>query len=299
MHIQSPTERQIPEVVAISRLCYPERSEDARHWTTADPARYFIATADDGSVAGYGCLRPDLPRFPEQPRFRLHLGVRPDLRGRGIGRQLYDVLTAAMERLHATHARARVRHDATDALAFLERRGFTEMQRMVHLGLNVGEDTPVYSPPPGIEITTMAEARDHLEAVHELQNACFADIPTSDPTPLPTFADFERSLADPRLLFDAFFLARAGDRYVGLSYVGRADGDPTVMEQRMTGTHPEFRRRGIALALKARTVAYARQHGYRRIVTATNAVNTGMLAVNHALGFGHLYTEVRLGKEVG
>ncbi|HWI60404.1 MAG TPA: GNAT family N-acetyltransferase [Symbiobacteriaceae bacterium] len=85
MPIRSPAERNIAEVVAISQACYPERPEDPRHWAAADPTRYFVAIEHDGSVTGYGAIRPDLPRFPDLPKYRLHLGVRPDRRGQGIG----------------------------------------------------------------------------------------------------------------------------------------------------------------------------------------------------------------------
>ncbi len=49
--------------------------------------------------------------------------------------------------------------------------------------------------------------------------------------------------------------------------------------------HPDHRRRGIALALKLRAVEHARARGYRAIKTHSNAINTGMLALNTALGF--------------
>lgn len=248
-------------------------------------------------MVGYGCLKPDLPRQPEVPQYRLHLGVRRDCRGRSIGGRLYETLYEALVSLRATNVWTRVRHTETETLAFLDRRGFVDKQRSVRLSLDVPGRVPEVSPPPGTVITTLKQELeqnpDCWPALHELLNICYADIPTANPTPLPTFEDFERDMQDPALLFDGFFLAKAGERYVGLSFLSTT-GDPTTLGQRMTGTHPDFRRRGIAMALKACTLQYARDHGYRRIITATNALNTGMLAVNQALGFQHWYTEVRL-----
>lgn len=294
--LRTPTPEDIEAVVAISREAYPESPENPKHWLEPDARRYYVAV-QDGEVVGYGCLKPDLPRQPEVPQYRLHLGVRRDRRGRSIGGRLYETLYESLVSLGATNVWARVRHTETETLAFLERRGFVDKQRSVRLALDVPETVPEVSMPAGIQITTLNEELErHPDcwlAIHELLNLCYADIPTANPTPPPTFAEFQRDMRDPALLFDGFFLAKAGERYVGLSYLATA-GSPTTLGQRMTGTHPDFRRRGIAVALKGRTIQYAREHGFQRIITATNALNTGMLAVNQALGFEHWYTEVRL-----
>jgi mycothiol synthase len=172
-----------------------------------------------------------------------------------------------------------------------------DKQRSVRLALDVPASVPEVSLLPGVHITTLKDELDRNPAcwptLHELLNLCYADIPTANPTPSVTFEEFERDMRDPALLFDGFFLAKAEERYVGLSFLATA-GSPATLGQRVTGTHPEFRRRGIAMALKVHTMHYAIQHGYKRIITATNALNTGMLAVNQALGFEHWYTECRL-----
>ncbi|MDF2627384.1 MAG: GCN5-related N-acetyltransferase [Symbiobacteriaceae bacterium] len=301
--IRTPRPEDIEAVVAISREGYPERSEDPKHWQDPDPRRYFVAE-EDGEVVGYGCLRPDLPRQPEVPQYRLHLGVRPDRRGRSIGGRLYDHLYEALVSLRAENVWTRVRHTEFDTLAFLERRGFMDRQRQIYLTLEVAASVPQASPPQGIVITTLkdelAAHPDCYRAIHDLQNLCFADIPTANPTPLPSFDDFQKSMQDPALLFDGYFLAKAGERFVGLSYLAREGGGaPTTLSQRLTGTHPDFRRRGIAMALKACTLRYAREHGCRRIITRTNALNTGMLAVNRAMGFAHWYTDIQLHRPIG
>lgn len=294
--IRTPRPQDTEAVVAISREGYPESPENPKHWQEPDARHYFVAE-EDGEVVGYGCLKPDLPRQPEVPQYRLSLGVRRDRRGRSIGGRLYEHLFEAAVSLRATSMWARVRQTESEALAFLERRGFADKQRSVRLALDVPARPPEVAPPPGIHITTLKaelERRpDCWPDIHELLNTCYADIPTANPTSPPTFEDFQRDMRDPAILFDGFFLAKAGERYVGLSYLATA-GSPTTLGQRMTGTHPDFRRRGIAMALKACTMQYAREHGYQRIITATHALNTGMLAVNQALGFQHWYTEIRL-----
>lgn len=52
-----------------------------------------------------------------------------------------------------------------------------------------------------------------------------------------------------------------------------------------TGVLPRLQGRGLGRLMKAWQVAWARQHGYRRIVTNHRAGNTGIIAMNKAFGF--------------
>jgi RimJ/RimL family protein N-acetyltransferase len=60
----------------------------------------------------------------------------------------------------------------------------------------------------------------------------------------------------------------------------------------MTATLPEFRRRGLSVAVKLASARWAAANGYERIVTENDAENEGMLAVNRRLGYRHLYDQV-------
>ena len=59
-----------------------------------------------------------------------------------------------------------------------------------------------------------------------------------------------------------------------------------------TAVRAEARGQGIATALKARTLQYARRHGYREILTST--ANPAMRRVNEKLGFHAGLAEVRV-----
>jgi mycothiol synthase len=47
----------------------------------------------------------------------------------------------------------------------------------------------------------------------------------------------------------------------------------------------DFRRKGIALGLKVRGIAFAQQHGYETIITRGNPANAPITALNTRLGF--------------
>ena len=84
---------------------------------------------------------------------------------------------------------------------------------------------------------------------------------------------------------EANFLALDGARLVGVSRVGRRATEPEVLNQDFTGTDPDYQGRGIALALKLRTVEYAQTHGFREIWTQNDTLNVPMLRINERLGF--------------
>ena len=95
---------------------------------------------------------------------------------------------------------------------------------------------------------------------------------------------------------EAFFLARIEAECVGLSFLGPEEVAGEV-RQGDTLVHPSWRRRGIATALKVRTVEWARAQGYTAILTNT-ANAGGMLAINLSLGFERLEGEVRLARDL-
>jgi len=76
-----------------------------------------------------------------------------------------------------------------------------------------------------------------------------------------------------------------GQRYVAESYLHASPAEPGVLRQVITGVRREYRGRGLALALKLETIAFAQCHGYTEIRTGVESNNPGMLAINARLGF--------------
>ena len=185
----------------------------------------------------------------------------------------------------------------TESIAFLTRRGFVEVQRGFESRLDVaafdfarfaGAEERVAG--RGIILTTLAAERqrdpDALRKAYELQQACGRDVPAVGEVTETSFEMFLAHDVDrPTALLDAFFLARDGDRYVGLSAMQRRLAQPGVLSQHLTGVRREYRGRGIAMALKLQTVKYAQTHGYREIRTGNDARNRPMLRINEAMGF--------------
>ena len=61
--------------------------------------------------------------------------------------------------------------------------------------------------------------------------------------------------------------------------------DAGVLRQGWTGVRPAFWRQGIATALKALGIAYARAHGYRQIVPEPRTANAASIGMSKKVGF--------------
>jgi mycothiol synthase len=53
----------------------------------------------------------------------------------------------------------------------------------------------------------------------------------------------------------------------------------------LTAVRRAYRRRGIALALKVRSLEFGKANGYSSVQTENESNNRGMLAINDELGF--------------
>lgn len=232
--------------------------------------------------------------------------VDPAHRRRGIGAYLYDRVSRAAGEIGFGSIWTRVPAAHETSLDFLRRRGFAERERSWEsvLDLSSARPAPVPRPGPprkdaGIEYTTWARERPRApglaEAVLELTNAVAAEIPRPGGPARFSGPQFRAwVLENPSVPAEAIFLARDRDRYVGLTYGQRVDGDPQSLLQQFTGVRREYRGRGIGTDLKLRLIDYARGEGIVRMRTFNDGRNNPILRVNRRLGFRRVATWVFL-----
>jgi GNAT superfamily N-acetyltransferase len=227
-------------------------------------------------------------------KFWLSITVHPERRRQGIGGHAYDHLLAALEEFEPLSVSCPVKGDREEAIRFLQKRGFQEVMRDWESRL----DVTAFDPAPfagaqervrnqGIEIRTLRELEadpDHDRKIYELEQALNEDVPSVDPVTAISYEQFLAWMNSPNLLPDGYFVAVHGDRYIGISHLWNRQGSDDL-ETGLTGVLREYRRRGIALALKLCAIEYARAHGRRVIRTENNTGNRGMLAINERLGF--------------
>jgi GNAT superfamily N-acetyltransferase len=293
-----------PALVAVGKASYPdygETVEEWRHWDkTWDHSKYFklrLVAEDAGRIVGYGVVNHMRWAFVPT-KYRVDITVLPKDRRRGHGTALYDDLAAAVAERGARVIAASAKESMADGVRFLTKRGYREVKRdwESRLFMN-GFDSGRFATADGrvtkqgIRIVALADEMQRdtaaLQKAFELNEDCRMDIPSVDPPTRHTFDEFRGDDIDaPNALLDAFFIAIDKDgRYLGVSNMFRSLENPTFLWQGITGVRRDARGRGIAMALKLRTVQYAIDRGIEHIKTWNDVHNKPMLSINEALGF--------------
>lgn len=260
----------------------PDRAGQCRH-----------VEVDGDELVAYGCVWRR-----KQAIFGLDILVHPQWRGRGLAGRLIDRLFEDLAAHGATAVEARVDANHTDALAFIVRRGFVEINRLERVRLDLDRAKIAEPTVEGVDIATLEEMRD-AEGVSELNallTAAFRErslryLEPFTETPLEDLVDdLDAAVAG------GCFVARVGADVVGFS--GLVQGrEPGTLVSFMTAVRPDHQRRGLATALKQRAIAYAKQNGYRAILAVSP--NAAMQALHDKLGFlRHAPTEIRMGRRL-
>jgi GNAT superfamily N-acetyltransferase len=227
--------------------------------------------------------------------------VLPEYQRQGIGTELYQRLERFWRESGVPRLRVEVSENRESGLEFVKRLGFQEHHRIFESKLDVTKfdfdsvrDPLLHLKSEEIVLTTLddeikndsfVKAYPAIKRAFEICNHCAVDIPSPDPpNPLSLETFLALTIESPMALLSGLQLAKHGERYVGISILAKSPKE-NELNQRLTGVHREYRKRGIALALKLQGIRFAQAQGARFIRTNNDTINTGMLAINRALGF--------------
>lgn len=264
--------RSIRMAVVPNERC-PSAAELLR---TASPEKLFLLAALEGRVAGCGVAdRSDFGGLGMvAPR------VLPEARRRGVGTALLVALADHAASLGFEAARATV--EDAGSLAFARRFGFSETGREVEQVRTVEVGEPHPDPIPGVELVSLGDRPELATRVYdELAADALRDIPI-EPRLEISAEDWEREwITWP----EGVFVALAGDEIVGYTALEPDDDVPWRAGHSVTAVRRDWRRRGVASALKQEAIAFASARGVRELYTWTQDVNAGMRQVNERLGY--------------
>lgn len=269
------TDADIEAWIHVRRVVLPDESAGtvADQRARESEERLLLLAELDGELAGSGYAdRSDI-----RHRFGLAARVLPDLRRRGVGSELLRELAAHATRCDVGEGSALVEDDGSRA--FAERFGFQETDRQVEQVKVLGHEPPP-DLPKGIEVTTVAERPELLRETYELARVGFADLATDGPVEV-SLKDW---LLDEATLPGGSFVAFSSGEIVGYSGLLGHD-NPGTAEDGLTVVRRDWRRRGLALALKRLELVWAAENGVREVVTWTQRRNEGMRRLNERLGY--------------
>ena len=210
------------------------------------------------------------------------IAVVPERRRRGIGSLILADLSERARALGKDQIQFEVKQIDEESRTFLERRGFECVggEEAVVLDLD-GIEAPAVDPPPGVRIVSRVEEPDLLEGMYAIGVQADEDIPGSDG--VMTFEQWKASEIDkPSRRPELCFIALTGDEVIGYAAL-MVFGDEA--HHGLTATRRDWRRRGVASALKRAEIAAAKNAGFKRLTTESEERNEPMRKLNEKLGF--------------
>jgi GNAT superfamily N-acetyltransferase len=223
----------------------------------------------------------------------LWVGVLPAYRRQGIGARLFELAAEHVGAHGARRLESTYREHEPEGGAFAERLGFRETRREQYWALDV--DSAVIADvqrPDSTTVVRLRDVRDRERELFDLYDAAERDMPDDHVHAIPYEDWLSGELGNPELDLDFSAVVLVGDRPASFAWL-ISDREGRRAGNEMTGTAPEFRRRGLARLAKEATIRWAADAGIRTIVTSNDTTNADMLSLNEHLGYRP--TVVRIG----
>jgi GNAT superfamily N-acetyltransferase len=278
-------ERDATDVVALLHESDPLLILSAESWlhrlqTVPERARQRMWGAElDGQVVGYAF--GFLNFFTHGSTTALgRVVVGSAHRRRGIGTALHDRLVdhaAALSAGSILHSFV----ENADGVAFATRLGYHEARAEQESVLD--PRTVSELPPPTLDIRPLRAADP--QDVYLVDMTATRDVPLVEQVDEVPYGEWEdHVLRHPHLSADGSFLAYVDGEPAAVSIL-LADDASRRTANMFTGTLPRFRGRGLALAVKLASIAWANERGMVSMATTNDERNAPMLAINRRLGY--------------
>ena len=282
--LQNPGDTE--QVVGIYNLVYPDDPisvEDFVSWGKQARERIDLAADEGGRIVGGARAFLDSQR----PNPWVHIYVAPEERRKGAGAALFAAASRWAGSKGHTAFEAWVREDAAGSIAFATGLGFEETGREYGLTLDLAEiDAPAVEAPPGIELTTWAERPELAQGLHEVYGEAMVDVPGEEDAGVASFEEWlQKDMRSAGDRADATFVALAGDEVVGYAKFAFSGAQPTTAHHDLTGVKRAWRGRGIARALKAMQIRWAKENGYEEVRTRNEERNLPIKKLNDRFGY--------------
>ncbi|HEY5437937.1 MAG TPA: GNAT family N-acetyltransferase, partial [Acidimicrobiales bacterium] len=247
-----PDEPLLLEQLLVRRAAEPERRE-------------LIALSND-DVAAIGTIGPK--GSPTDLAYGF-IGVRNDWKQCGADLVLLSQLRQIAGELGRSRLELWAREDDGPFIALLQENGFHEVAREGGLARDIpGAPLEALSLPRGFELRRVAERSEFGAGAYEVAEQSWRDIPGE--------TGIERREAWLRLhveqAADGAVVVLHEERVVGFAGLHQLAGEG-LYENGLLAVLPEFRRHGIARALKVAQLQWLIDHGARRVVTWNSETN--------------------------
>jgi GNAT superfamily N-acetyltransferase len=238
----------------------------------------------DGIVGG-SALAAIQPQRPELV-FAL-VTVLPEYRGLGVGTGLYGAVSEWAQERGLDTIQTVVADDDHGSLAFAQRRGFDAESHQKGVSLDLREiQLPRVELPEGVEIVTWADRPELARGIYEVVLEAMPDIPGEEDEQVEPFEDWlAHDMQGPGDRPEATFVAVTGDQVIGYAKFSLSATPSTTAHHDLTGVKRVWRGRGVARALKATQIVWAKANGFVELRTTNDERNAPIRHLNEEFGY--------------
>lgn len=259
-------------------------AEDLAHAVKTDVKSAWILAYLDDEPVGCGVGRPSQVAGSQYSMAR----VLPEYRRQGVGSALLLELSERAKQSGSASLWGRIREDDPESRSYAQRRGFEEVGRDFQVVLDLAKVDTSQEPPADLEIVSVAERPDLIQAVFEVETEVAPDVPglpgqRHEPMTFERWSNFY--LEGPGAMPRALVVALVDGEVVGYAGMRRRGATSRTGENMLTAVRRPWRKRGIATALKLAQIERARLAGIERLFTTNDETNVGMREVNKRLGY--------------
>jgi len=279
----------------------PLTVEEARSFDAANPSDlYFerqLGRDPDGVALAYGMVRQE--RAQEGKLFMADVMV-SDLRVLEAWHQMRHSVEQRCRDLDATTTISFTRSDRPSIAKAMEDHGYALSQTNPVSCLDVQtfcaepfQARVAKAEADGFKLLSLGEyARQVGERWKEVYWRFVMDVLQDVPMPVPfveePLDEFVKWVETRNWDLETRYVALDGDRMAAVSEFEVRKADPRIGSTYLTGARREYRRRGLATALKAKALAHAKSMGLERLYT-DNEESNPMYVLNLELGFKHAF----------
>ncbi len=255
-----------------------------------------VAESEQGELLGFYWATRDRT---ETAQVTFYLFVKPEQRGQGLGRRLYEDMARTLQEAQAKRLRINIWETCTEGLAFAARRGFVERRHQIAMELNLAafDDRPYDEviarlKGEGFQFISMQELGNTEEAQHKLyilNDTTSAETPGTDGEhSWGSFEDFQKSVCrsdwykpDGQMVV----IDTNTGGWVAMSAITRLEGNDYAYNL-FTGVDRLCRGRKLGQAVKVLALRYARDVlKVDKVRTHHNAKNAPMIAIDRKFGY--------------
>ncbi|MBI5707345.1 MAG: GNAT family N-acetyltransferase [Armatimonadetes bacterium] len=297
------TDEEYAALVRVYNVIWPDRPTtlEAERFSdeTRDPQRFFerFLVSEDGKDIGYATAGESSWSHREGKYF---VGIEFVPGKEGCFHEALDFLKARIADRGYNHLVFWTRSDKVKQIENYRSIGAENTQRQPISEL----DLPSFD--PAVWSSSLAQFRDAGFAMRthaEMNDAGFdwrpdhyalecelwEDVPYTDTITMRPFEEWLKSNeGSPDYRADLNYVAFDGDRMIGMSHVFRDAGSAARLFTGLTGVLRDFRRKGVATALKVACLTRCKELGFK-VVETDNEEKNPMLDLNIALGFRKVF----------